>query len=288
MSYSGKTALVVGLARSGIAAARALNSLNAKVMVSDIKTYNQLCEAVKNLDNLDIDFYLGSTPDNLVEKADLIVISPSVPIDSPFIRKAKGLGIEVVSEIELACRLCKAPIVAITGTNGKTTTVTLTGEMLNNYGMNAHILGNIGKPFIERAMELNTDDVAVVEVSSFQLEAVNTFHPYIAAILNITEDHLNRHKTMDNYIAMKARIFENSDSNDWVVLNADDPETAALGSRTNARVVYFSRKKILRRGAWVQNGIITMDIGNGKEYVCGTDDIFIPGEHNLENSLAAS
>ena len=161
MSYSGKTALVVGLARSGIAAARALNSLNAKVMVSDIKTYNQLCEAVKNLDNLDIDFYLGSTPDNLVEKADLIVISPSVPIDSPFIRKAKGLGIEVVSEIELACRLCKAPIVAITGTNGKTTTVTLTGEMLNNYGMNAHILGNIGKPFIERAMELNTDDVAV-------------------------------------------------------------------------------------------------------------------------------
>lgn len=288
MSYSGKTALVVGLARSGIAAARALNSLNAKVMVSDIKTYNQLCEAVKNLDNLDIDFYLGSTPDNLVEKADLIVISPSVPIDSPFIRKAKGLGIEVVSEIELACRLCKAPIVAITGTNGKTTTVTLTGEMLNNYGMNAHILGNIGKPFIERAMELNTDDVAVVEVSSFQLEAVNTFHPYIAAILNITEDHLNRHKTMDNYIAMKARIFENSDSNDWVVLNADDPETAALGSRTNARVVYFSRKKILMRGAWVQNGIITMDIGNGKEYVCGTDDIFIPGEHNLENSLAAS
>ena len=125
-------------------------------------------------------------------------------------------------------------------------------------------------------------------MSSFQLEAVNTFHPYIAAILNITEDHLNRHKTMDNYIAMKARIFENSYSNDWVVLNADDPETAALGSRTNARVVYFSSKKILMRGAWVQNGIITMDIGNGKEYVCGTDDIFIPGEHNLENSLAAS
>ena len=288
MSYSGTTALVVGLARSGIAAARILNSLNVKVIASDLKTYDQLGEAIKCLENMDIDFYLGSAPDNLVEKVDFIVISPSVPIDSPFIEKAKRLGKEVISEIELAYRLCKAPVIAITGTNGKTTTVTLTGEILKRYGIGAHTLGNIGKPFVEKAMELKAEDVAVVEGSSFQLEAISSFRPYIAAILNITEDHLNRHRTMENYIAMKARIFENSGSDDWVVLNADDPETAALGAKTKARVLYFSRRKVLERGAWVQDGIITMDIGTGKEFVCSVDDIFIPGKHNLENALAAS
>ncbi len=288
MSYSGKTALVVGLARSGIATPRVLNSLNVKVIANDIKTCDQLEDAIKCLDNPDIDFCLGCTPDNLVEKADFIVISPSVPIDSSFIQKAKSLGIEVISEIELASRLCKAPIIAITGTNGKTTTVTLTGEILKESGKSTYVAGNIGKPFIEKAMELKPDDIAVVEVSSFQLEAIRRFRPFIAAVLNITEDHLNRHKTMDNYIAMKARIFENCRPDDWVVLNADDPETAALGTKTNAQVVYFSRRKELQRGAWVQNGMIILNLGNGNEIICSTDDIYIPGSHNLENALAAS
>jgi len=288
MTYAGKTVLVVGLARSGIAATKVLNALGAKVIVNDIKTKKQLEDSIKELELLDVDFYLGHMPDNLVEIVDLVVISPSVPIDLPFIQRARGLGREVISELELAYRLCKAPVVAITGTNGKTTTVTLTGEILNTSGLRAHVVGNIGVPFVTKAMEMDERDIAVVEVSSFQLEAIRCFRPHVAAVLNITEDHLNRHKTMENYIAMKARIFENSLPTDWVVLNADNDAAADLASQTRAQVMFFSRLRPLHRGAWVEDGVVVVDIGQGKENICNIEDISIPGAHNLENALAAS
>lgn len=288
MTYHGKTVLVVGLARSGIAVTRVLRSLGARVIANDIKTRQQLGDSISELELLDVDFYLGGTPDDLVDKVDLIVISPSVPIDSSFVQKARCLGREVISELELAYRLCKAPVIAITGTNGKTTTVTLTGEILKKAGFNVYVVGNIGVPFVSKALEMNKDDIAVVEVSSFQLEAIYNFHPRVAAILNITEDHLNRHKTMENYIATKARIFENCSSDDWVVLNADNEVTARLASQARAQVLFFSRLRPLKRGAWVEDGTVVLDIGDGKEAICGVEDIFIPGAHNLENALAAS
>lgn len=287
-TYTGKTVVVVGLARSGVAAAKVLNKLGAKVIVNDIKTAQDLEEPLKDLRQPDIEFYLGRTPDDLVEKADLIIISPAVPIDSPFIQKARNLGCEVISEIELAYRLCRAPIVAITGTNGKTTTVALTGEMLKTAGMQTHVVGNIGDPFVGKALEIKDEDAVVVEVSSFQLEAIHRFRPHIAAVLNITEDHLNRHRTMENYINMKARIFENCLNTDWLVLNADHEITAALAAKIPAQVVFFSRKKLLHRGAWVENNDVVVDIGRGKETVCHVEEIFIPGAHNLENALAAT
>lgn len=287
MTYEGKTVLVVGLARSGIAAIKALKCLGAKVVANDIKSRQQLGDSVSELESLGVELYLGDTPDALVDKVDSIVISPSVPIDSPFIQKAQQLGREVISELELAYRLCRAPIIAITGTNGKTTTVTLTGEILKKAGFNAYVLGNIGVPFVSKALEMDEGDVAVVEVSSFQLEAIRDFHPRVAAVLNITPDHLNRHKTMENYIAAKARIFENCTPDDWVVLNADNEAAANLAVQVRAQVLLFSRLKPLSKGAWVEDGTVVMDIGYGKETVCGVEDIFIPGAHNLENALAA-
>lgn len=288
MTYQGKTVLVVGLARSGIAVVKALKGLGAKVIANDIKTRQQLDSSISELEQLDVELYLGDTPDALVDKVDLMVISPSVPIDSPFVQKAQRLGCEVISELELAYRLCSASIVAITGTNGKTTTVTLTGEILKKAGFNAYVVGNIGVPFVSKALEMDDGDIAVVEVSSFQLEAIRDFHPRVAAILNITPDHLNRHKTMENYIAAKARIFENCTPGDWVVLNADNEAAAGLAGKARAQVLFFSRLKPLSKGAWVEDGTVVLDIGHGKEAICGVDDIFIPGEHNLENALAAS
>ncbi|MBM7583306.1 UDP-N-acetylmuramoylalanine--D-glutamate ligase [Caldicoprobacter guelmensis] len=288
MEYHGKAVLVVGLARSGIAATKVLKSLGARVIANDIKRREELGDSILELETLDVELCLGCTPDDLVEKVDLIVISPSVPIDSPFIQKAQRLGREVISELELAYRLCRAPVIAITGTNGKTTTVTLTGEMLKKAGFNAYVLGNIGVPFVSKALGMDEDDIAVVEVSSFQLEAVRHFHPHVAAILNITPDHLNRHKTMENYIAAKARIFENCTPNDWVVLNADNEAAARLATQVRGQVLFFSRLKQLSKGAWVEGGKVVLDIGQGKEEVCGVEDIFIPGAHNLENALAAA
>jgi len=288
MDYSGKTALVVGLARSGAAAAKELKRLGARVIVNDIKNEDCFQDLVKELgEGADISFRLGEKPDGLVEPADLIVISPSVPIDSPFISYARSMGKEVISEVELAFRLCPAPVAAITGTNGKTTTTALTGEIFNLSGKKTHVVGNIGIPFIGCVSQMQPEDMVVAEISSFQLEAADTFRPKVSAILNITEDHLNRHKTMDNYIDMKARIFENAADDDKVILNADDPLTADLAGRTKADVLFFSRKKLLERGAWVENGQVMVSMDGNACPVCPIDSILIPGPHNLENALAA-
>jgi len=288
MNYVDKTVLVVGLARSGMAASKVLKSLGARVLANDIKTEYQLKDEASQLRALGVELYLGTKPDKLIDEADLVVISPAIPIDAAFVQKAISQGKEVISEIELAYRLCKAPIVAITGTNGKTTTTSLVGEILKETGKIVHVVGNIGVPFVGKVEEIDEDDIVVAEISSFQLEAISQFHPRVCAILNITEDHLDRHKTMENYINMKMRIFENCTEADWVVLNADDNETVKLKERTQANVLFFSRKHILEQGAWVEDGQVMVNIGEGRERVCHVDDIFIPGSHNLENALAAT
>jgi len=288
MDYAGKRVLIVGLARSGMAAAKALNSRGARILANDIKTEGQMKEEAEQLRALGAELYLGIKPDELVEQVDLLVISPAVPIWSTFVQKALSLGKEVISEVELAYRLCKAAIVAITGTNGKTTTTSLVGEIFKEAGKTTHVVGNIGTPFVGKVDEIGEKDIVVAEISSFQLEAVSQFHPKVCAILNITEDHMDRHKTMENYINTKMRIFKNSTYNDWVVLNGDDPETVKLKEKTKAKVLFFSRKRTLEQGAWVEEGQVMVDVGQGKERVCDVDDIFIPGSHNLENALAAT
>jgi UDP-N-acetylmuramoylalanine--D-glutamate ligase len=288
MDLKGKAVLVVGLARSGVSAAKLLDVQGAKVIVSDRKNETEIPDIVDELKkSTDCSFFLGNDPDELVNQVDLIVISPGVPVDSPFILKAAEKQIEVISEVELAYRFCKAPVVAITGTNGKTTTTALAGEILKASGRTTHVVGNIGVPFTGNVLEITPNDIVVAEISSFQLETIADFQPAVSVILNITEDHLNRHKTMENYIATKARIFENQDSSGYLILNGDDGILSRLEPDTGAQVFYFSRKRILAKGAWVEDGSVVMNLGKGPVKICRTDEIFIPGAHNLENSLAA-
>lgn len=276
------------MARSGIASARLMRELGANVYVNDIKPADKLKEQLEELDIYGIEFYLGKSPDDIIPNMDMIVLSPGVPFDLDFVDTAQALGIEVIGEMELAYRLCSAPIVAITGTNGKTTTTALVGEIIKTAGYTAHIVGNIGVPFIDEIMEIDEDDIVVLEVSSFQLESIENFKPHVGAILNITEDHLDRHKTMDNYIRVKERIYKNMDGDDYMVLNADDYNTKKLISQAKGQVVMFSKTISGSPGVWIEDGNIVMDMGKSKEKICHIRDIAIPGEHNLENALAAT
>lgn len=287
MDFKDKRVLVVGLARSGLAAVRVLRALGANVIANDIKSREELKEVIEELDPIGVQWALGVTPMDYLDKVDLVVISPGIPIDDPFVRNARDMGIEVIGEVELAYRLCRAPIVAITGTNGKTTTTALAGEILTATGKRTYVVGNIGIPFVGIATEASESQIVVAEISSFQLESIHAFHPKVSAILNITEDHLNRHRTMENYIGLKAGVFKNATESDWLILNADDPLSLKFAEMTRAQTLFFSRTKSLGRGAWLEDNVIVLDIGDGREKVCKVDDIFIPGPHNLENAMAA-
>ena len=207
MEYNGKKALVCGMARSGIAAAKLLNRLGARVTLQDMKKREEISADVLALEGEGIVLYTGANPDEIACAQDLIVLSPGIPCDLPFIAAAENAGIEVISEVELAYRLTPCPITAITGTNGKTTTTTLTGEIMKTAYSGTAVVGNIGVPYSEEVERLTEKDWVVAEISSFQMEKAKEFHPHISAVLNITPDHLNRHKTMDVYIAMKERVF---------------------------------------------------------------------------------
>src|SRR5690606_15048452 len=171
--------------------------------INDLKPADKLKSEIEELRTYGINFHLGKSPDDLLYNMDMVVVSPGVPLDAPFVAKARNLGLEVIGEMELAYRLCSAPIIAITGTNGKTTTTTLVGKIIEAAGYTTHVVGNIGVPFSGKVLDIKKDDIVVVEASSFQLESIDRFKPYIGAILNITEDHLDRHKTMENYLYIK-------------------------------------------------------------------------------------
>lgn len=281
-----KTVLVIGMARSGIAAAPVLKGLGAKVILNDSKPFDQL-EGLEELDKNEYIFRLGEKPDQLVDEADLIVVSPSVPLNLPYAQKAKEQGKEVIAEIELAYRLCKGTTVAITGTNGKTTTTTLTGEIFKNAKKETYVVGNIGEPYIAHSLEASENAFMACEISSYQLEGIKEFHPKTAALLNITEDHMIRHKTMENYIDAKARVFENQTKDDFSILNYDDEIVRNLKSKVQGTPVFFSRKEKLNEGAYVENGNIVFEYFGKKEIICSTDEVMIKGPHNLENALAA-
>jgi len=265
-----------------------LNALGADIVLNDFKKVDELKEVVAEVEQLPIRLVAGGHPSKLAEDCDFVVVSPGVSLDIPLIQRAKALGKEVISEIELAFRLTATPIAAITGTNGKTTTTALLGEIMKAGKRKAFVTGNIGHAMILEVNKSRPEDVFVLEVSSFQLESTASFKPKVSAILNITPDHLNRHKTMDNYIDAKCRIFINQDDKDYTVLNGDDPETCKLKDRPKSKVLLFSRKKEVAQGAYLENGHIVIRIGNKKETIIDKDRIYIPGNHNLENALAAA
>ncbi|MFA6670645.1 MAG: UDP-N-acetylmuramoyl-L-alanine--D-glutamate ligase [Bacillota bacterium] len=288
MEIKGKKILVIGLAVSGLETAKTLHGLGAQVLVNDRKSEVGLKEAIAALEGMNIQYVLGGHPVELAAWPHLAVISPGVPMDIPMVRRIAESGREVISEVELAFRLTGTPIVAITGTNGKTTTTALTGEIFSLSGRTTHVVGNIGTPVIHTAVNSRSGDVLVAEISSFQLEGTRDFRPAAAAVLNITPDHLDRHRTFDNYTGIKARILRNQGPQDYAVLNADEPVTASLAKKCRAKVLYFSRQRIMDTGAFVEDGYVVLRKGKILERVCRAVDLKIPGDHNLENALAAA
>ena len=287
MNYEGKKVLVVGMARSGVAAAQLLRAHGAEVTVNDSKTEEQLGDSLTVLEGLKLERRFGCPAEELLEGKDALIISPGIPDTAPFVLRAKEMGIYVTGELELAFQLSRGTLVAVTGTNGKTTTVSLLGEIFRNAGKMTHVVGNIGYPYSLAAMTARKEDVVVCEVSSFQMETADTFRPRVALITNITEDHLNRHGTMEVYTALKMRMFRKQTAEDWAIFNADDPGLQGLSRTVRSRVMKFSRKKEVREGAFVRGEDVILRLGGEERTVCKTSEIRIPGPHNLENALGA-
>lgn len=288
MDFTGKRVMVVGMARSGVAAAMLLCRHGALPLLVDQKSRESFGENLDALNGYAVEWHLGKEPEGLISKVDAIVISPGVPIQSSFVQMAKSMDIPVLAEVELAAQLAKGTLIAVSGTNGKTTTVTLLGEIFKNAGKMTHVAGNIGYPLSAAALESRDEDVVVAEISSFQLEGISAFHPKVAALLNITEDHLNRHGTMAEYIRMKERIFENQTSKDVAVLNYDDPVLREMGKRLHGNVAWFSRKSQVKQGAYIEDDKIMGIFAGEVRPVCEVEAVNIPGPHNLENALAAT
>ena len=286
MEFTDRHILVVGLAKTGVACARFLARQGARVTVTDMRDEIALAATMDELEGLGIRWSLGRHDESDFLGSDLIVVSPGVPMDHPLLVKAAEAGREIVSEIELASRFISAPIVAITGTNGKTTTTTLTGEIFKNNGYQTYVGGNIGDPLIELVDSGETPQRVVAEISSFQLEWINCFRPKIAALLNLSEDHLDRYASYQAYIDAKLRIFENQTGEDFAVINRDDPLVWKCAGGLKARVFPFSRRQELEEGIFHRDGLITFR-HNGHEEVFPTDSIRLQGVHNLENIMAA-
>lgn len=287
MELNGKRVLVVGLGKSGVASALFLKNHGAKVAVSDTKSGDELRNEIPVLLDHGIAVETGGHGDRTFQGQDLIVVSPGVPVDAPPLVQARSLGESVIGEVELAAHFLPGPIVAITGSNGKTTTTSLAGEVMAAAGFPTLVGGNIGTPAISLAERAKSETVIVLEVSSFQLETIQTFRPKVAVVLNVTPDHLDRHRTFEIYAAAKARVFENQQASDFAVLNADDPTCVEMAKNLKAQVFWFSRQNEVQRGAWVRDGAIVFRDRSGQREILQVSDIPLKGAHNLENVLAA-
>ena len=289
MELKGKKVLVVGLGKSGLAAALFLRRKGAQVTVSDVRSAEALGRDIPALLEQGIMVESGGHGLLTFRRQDLIVVSPGVPLDTPELVQVRNFGLPVMGELELAARFLKGRTLAITGSNGKTTTTTLCGEVLAAGGFDVRVGGNIGVPVIALVDGSRDDGWSVLEVSSFQLETTEQFHPEIAVILNITPDHLDRHGTFENYVAAKERIFANQTPDDALVLNADDEAAKRCAARARSRVYWFSRTRIVRQGAFVHEGDILFraDEHSAAEKILGIDAIPLKGDHNVENVLAA-
>jgi len=289
MELKGKKVLVVGLGKSGLAAALFLRRRGAQVTVSDIRSAEALAKDIPALLEEGINVEAGGHGLLTFRRQDLIVVSPGVPLDTPELVQAMSFGRPVIGELELAARFLKGKILAVTGSNGKTTTTSLLGEILEKAKFPTLVGGNIGVPVIALIEESTDQTWSVLEVSSFQLETTEHFHPAIAVILNITPDHLDRHGTFENYALAKERIFAAQDKNDYVVLNADNLRAAAAAERSKAPVYWFSIERPVDQGSWVDGGEILFRSSKDApvEPVMPLGGIPLKGDHNVENVLAA-
>lgn len=285
----GDAILIIGAARSGVASAEYLLSIGKQIVISDMNT--KLAEDVETqLGHASVSYVWGKQPDVAALQPELIVMSPGVPLSIPPVVKARELGIPVISEPELAFRYSDVPFVAITGTNGKTTTTTLTAFLLEKEGRKVVAGGNIGLPLISQCPQMSANDIVVAEMSSFQLESVDSFCPKVAVVMNLTPDHLDRHKTMEAYAAAKANIFKNQGPEDYLLLNKDDAIVAAMAAGAKSHVYYFSQQEILDEGIWLEDGnlVYRLDKNSAPQVLIPAAEIGIVGSHNWQNAMAAS
>jgi len=283
----GKRVLVIGLARTGVATALFCVERGALVTATDTRSADELGECVSKLRDAGVQLQLGGYSDAILHGQELVVPSPGVPADSLVLVSARGLNITVWSEIELASRFMRGRLIGITGSNGKTTTTTLVDYILRHAGFTTVLAGNIGTPLIAQANKTAEGTIAVAELSSFQLELIETFRPSISVLLNLTPDHLDRHKTFSAYTAAKARIFENQIEEDAAILNLDDAASREVVP-SRPQVFWFSRKSNAEQGAFVTNGKLIFRRNGQEEQILDCDEIPLPGAHNLENVLAAT
>lgn len=286
MDLKGKKVLVFGSGISGESAAELLDREGAAVILYDGNEKLDAEEIKKKMPE-NVRVVLGAFPEEMLDGLDLTVMSPGVPTDLPIVEKMGAKGIPIWGEIELAYVCGKGDVLAITGTNGKTTTTSLLGQIMKNYKESVFVVGNIGNPYTSIVPETKADSVIVAEMSSFQLETVHSFRPRVSAILNITPDHLNRHHTMEAYIAAKERIAENQTKQDFCVLNYEDDVLRKFGEKVEAQVLYFSSRRKLNRGVYLDGKTIICQI-DAPISVCDTDELQILGTHNYENVMAAT
>src|SRR2546421_2664613 len=282
----GKRVLVVGLARTGVATALSCAARGANVTATDARTETEIGEAIALLRTAGVNLELSGHREDTFLEQDLIVPSPGVPADAPLLQAARAKGVTSWSEVELADRFLDGRLIGITGSNGKTTTTSLIDHILKDAGFCTVLAGNIGAPLISRVEQTNNDTIAVVELSSFQLELIETFRPNISVFLNLTSDHLDRHHTFEAYGRAKARIFENQTEADSAVLNADDSATTPLAP-SKPHVYWFSRKQRMAQGAFMRENEILFGHDGREETILHLKEIPLAGAHNVENVLAA-
>ena len=289
MTFADKQISVFGLHRSGVAVAKLLDDLGAKVLVTDPKSIDELQVDIDALKDRDIDFILGGHDQRCIEKADLIVLSPGVPLDIPILQEARSAGIPITGELEVAAGLCAAPMVAITGTKGKSTTTILTAELLKGGNFRrVCTAGNIGVPLSSEVQDLTAEDLVVIEASSFQLETTTKFRPVVSVVLNLSRDHLDRHGTMAAYQAAKLKICANQTSTDWIILNASDENVTNFADETQAKTVYFTDTASVEMGTYVKDDQIFAKWDGESHWICDVGDSPLPGRHNIQNVLAAT
>jgi len=288
MDLNGKYILVAGCGVSGIAAAKLLYQVGAKPVLFDTNENLKEEDVRSRLEDVsEIQIVIGKVNKELEEQLELVVLSPGIPVDADFVEEFRKKGLPIWGEIELAYQFAKGGLVAITGTNGKTTTTALVGEIMKDYFESVFVVGNIGNAYTKEALYTVEDSVTVAEISSFQLETVHEFHPHVAAVLNITPDHLNRHYTMENYAAVKESIAKNQTKNDYCVLNYEDEYTRAIGERCTGNVVWFSSKREIKEGFYLKDNMIYRASGKRSYALLRMEDTKLLGEHNAENIMAA-
>ena len=285
--FAGMPVTVVGLGSSGVAACRVLGEIGARVRATDTRSAGEVGEAAAELERAGVKLELGANSPDFALGSDLVVLSPGVPLENPLVARARSDGVPVISEVELAYCLSGARFVAITGTNGKTTTTSLIGEILKTRSDKVHVCGNIGLPITSVAWGLGRDHILVVEVSSFQLDTCISFRPEVGVLLNITPDHLDRYASYDDYVASKGRLFANQTSADFAVINYDDDDCMRASADTEAHKLYFSLNEKVTEGAFVHGGQVVVGADRQERTVFKIDALKIKGPHNLANSLAA-